>query len=108
MLKSLKSKRTETAIKLGSFAVRRIALSGTPALSRPAELFSQIRVIEPKLFSNWRKFADRYCEAKFGRFGFEAKGAANLEELSAILHNHIMIRLVNYFSKLSLKLFLDA
>ncbi|TKR77705.1 hypothetical protein L596_018627 [Steinernema carpocapsae] len=92
VLKDSKTKRAMSANELGKVAKRTILLSGTPALSRPAELFSQIRVVDPKLFSNFRKFAERYCDGKEGRFGYESKGATNTEELATVLFSCIMIR----------------
>lgn len=73
-------------------ALRLILLTGTPALSRPSELYSQIRIINSKVFPNYRDFAVRYCDGKQGRFCFEAKGCTNSEELSLILTNCIMLR----------------
>jgi len=72
-------------------ANRIILLSGTPALSRPAELFSQIKMIDPKIFPYYKNYASRYCDGKMGRFGFEAKGQSNAEELKAVMEK-IMIR----------------
>lgn len=54
MLKDMKAKRTKAAISLAKKATRVIMLSGTPALSRPAELFSQIRIINDRLFTNFQ------------------------------------------------------
>jgi SWI/SNF-related matrix-associated actin-dependent regulator 1 of chromatin subfamily A len=73
-------------------ATRVLLLSGTPALSRPAELFNQIKAVSPDLFRNFVSFAVRYCDGRQGRFAFEAKGATNTEELAAILEKTIMIR----------------
>lgn len=67
-------------------------LSGTPALSRPVELFSQIRIIDAKIFPNFMGFARRYCDGRDGRFQFEAKGATNSDELAAVLEKSVMIR----------------
>jgi SWI/SNF-related matrix-associated actin-dependent regulator 1 of chromatin subfamily A len=33
-----------------------VCLSGTPAVSRPAELYMQLHAIQPALFSNWHDF----------------------------------------------------
>ncbi|ETN78649.1 hypothetical protein NECAME_10210 [Necator americanus] len=71
MLKDGKAKRTQVALSLSKRASRVILLSGTPALSRPAELFSQIRLVNDKLFPNFHQFAIRYCDGKQGRFCFE-------------------------------------
>jgi len=49
-LKSPKAARTQAAQKLLNSARRVVMLSGTPALSRPAELYPQISAINPKLF----------------------------------------------------------
>jgi len=92
LLKDIKTKRTKVALELARNAERRILLSGTPALSRPSELFSQVRLVDPKIFTNWNEFATRYCELKQGKYGVEAKGATYLNELSTILKHTVMIR----------------
>ncbi|KAL7076057.1 hypothetical protein ACQ4LE_004562 [Meloidogyne hapla] len=91
MLKESKTKRTSVADALAKRANRIILLSGTPALSRPAELFSQIKMINPQIFPFYRPYAFRYCDGRSGRFGFEAKGQSNPEELKAVMEK-IMIR----------------
>ncbi|KAI6189645.1 putative SMARCAL1-like protein [Aphelenchoides bicaudatus] len=88
LLKDKKTRRTQVAVR----AQRRILLSGTPALSRPVELFTQIKLVNPNIFTNWLKFAERYCDLRKGRFGLEAKGAKHLNELALILEHAVMIR----------------
>ncbi|CAO4369008.1 unnamed protein product [Caenorhabditis nigoni] len=92
MLKDGKARRTKVATDLAKIAIHVILLSGTPALSRPSELFTQIRLIDHKLFTNFHEFAIRYCDGKQGRFCFEAKGCTNSEELAAIMFRRFMIR----------------
>ncbi|KAK6047424.1 helicase protein [Cooperia oncophora] len=92
LLKDNKAKRTQVAHSLAKRATRVILLSGTPALSRPAELYSQVRLVNDRLFPNFHNFATRYCDGKQGRFCFEAKGCTNSEELAAILYKRVMIR----------------
>ncbi|PAV57958.1 hypothetical protein WR25_04407 [Diploscapter pachys] len=92
MLKAGSSQRTKAATAISKVAKRVILLSGTPALSRPSELFSQVRLVDKKLFPNFRKFAYKYCDGKMGQFTFEAKGCKNSGELKAILMKRIMIR----------------
>jgi SNF2 family DNA or RNA helicase len=60
-LKSGKAKRTLALLPLLQSAARTILLSGTPALSRPAELFTQIQAVSPKLFANFAQYGKRYC-----------------------------------------------
>lgn len=48
-------------------------------------------MIDPKIFPSYKPYALRYCDGKAGRFGFEAKGQSNPEELKAVMEK-IMIR----------------
>lgn len=104
MLKELNAKRTNAAFSLSKKAKRVLLLSGTPALSRPAELFAQIRLIDPNIFPNFRDYAMRFCNGKFktdedGEFLLDKRGVpmldvfgiSNPEELSNKLSS-IMIR----------------
>ena len=49
-IKDYKTARYKSSEKISTKAKRLILLSGTPALSRPIELYSQISLIAPKLF----------------------------------------------------------
>jgi SWI/SNF-related matrix-associated actin-dependent regulator of chromatin subfamily A-like protein 1 len=60
-LKSRSAKRTKAIDALVTLAKRVILLSGTPALSRPEELYPQIRCLQPNLFPSFHPFAIRYC-----------------------------------------------
>jgi len=92
MLKDRKAKRTIVASSLAKNAQRVLLLSGTPALSRPAELFTQLRLLDSKTFHSFVDFAMRYCDGRQGRFGLEAKGCTNSTELAVILQRTCMIR----------------
>ncbi|OTF71458.1 SWI/SNF subfamily A-like protein [Euroglyphus maynei] len=99
-IKSDDSKRTNIATQVARSCSRIILLTGTPALSRPIELFPQINLIAPDLFPSRHSFGLRYCKAKqytFQKNGrpisiWNYKGADNLDELRIILENTIMIR----------------
>ncbi len=71
---------------------RAILLTGTPALSRPVEIFNLVHALHPEMFSNFYDFVKRYCDAKPGPFGLETGGSSNLEELHLVLQEHAMIR----------------
>lgn len=90
-LKNLKTKQTRNAIKLSEGASRVVLLTGTPALSRPAELFTQLHIID-KSFSTWFQFTKRYCGGRNSAFGWQANGCENTEELNALLSKKFMIR----------------
>ncbi len=68
-------------------------LTGTPILSKPAELWTLIQACDPKgLGRAWEKYAFRYCEAEHGAFGLDSSGASNLDELGRILRERFMVR----------------
>ncbi|XP_017151905.2 SWI/SNF-related matrix-associated actin-dependent regulator of chromatin subfamily A-like protein 1 [Drosophila miranda] len=90
-LKNSKAKCTAVAKRLTDQAKRVVLLSGTPALSRPVELFTQLQLIDSK-FLNFKEFSTRYCDGKQSQFGWDANGQSNLEELKVILILKYMIR----------------
>eukprot|EP00898_Chlorokybus_atmophyticus_P003073 jgi/Chlat1/3767/Chrsp259S03908 len=88
-LKNRSAKRTEAALPILQKAKRVILLTGTPALARPLELFTQLSALHPKAFKNFNEYADRYCQG--GTFGY-GTGASNLRELHAMLESVFMVR----------------
>jgi uncharacterized protein (DUF3820 family) len=91
-IKNPKSLRSKACLPLIGAARRALLLSGTPALSRPAELFTQLSSLQPQMFSSRRAFEDRFCDRKPGRFGVDVSGASNLAELNMVLGHTVMIR----------------
>jgi SWI/SNF-related matrix-associated actin-dependent regulator 1 of chromatin subfamily A len=92
LIKSYNAKRTACIKPICERANRVILLSGTPALSRPAELYSQISAVDPKLLPNWTQFGMRYCAGYYAKYRMNYDGASNLAELHLLLENTIMIR----------------
>ncbi|KAH8410144.1 hypothetical protein KR009_006836 [Drosophila setifemur] len=90
-LKNSKAKCTAVAKRLTDQAKRVVLLSGTPALSRPLELFTQLQLVDTK-FMNFMEFTTRYCDGKQSTFGWDATGQSNLEELKIILTLKYMLR----------------
>ena len=58
-----------------------LLMSGTPQLSRPEELYTQLHAVAPGRFGTYRGFTARHCGGEQGRFGWECRGATNIEEL---------------------------
>jgi SWI/SNF-related matrix-associated actin-dependent regulator 1 of chromatin subfamily A len=65
-LKSQKAKRTKVILPMLKKSNRAILLSGTPALSRPIELFSQLHALDSRRWSSEGEFGKRYCRPKPG------------------------------------------
>lgn len=92
-LKNPRAKRTKTILPMLHNARRAIMLSGTPALSRPYELFPQLNAIDPYSWASPKEFGKRYCRSKRKRSGGgEYRGATNISELHALLKGTLMIR----------------
>lgn len=90
-LKNFKAKCTSVAQDLAKKAKRVILLSGTPAVSRPMELFTQLQMLDRNFFQ-FKEYSSRYCAGKQTNFGWDASGQSNLAELSLLLAAKFMIR----------------
>ena len=95
-IKDFKSARTKALEPLLKATKHLILLSGTPALSRPIELFPQISALQPRLFRYVSEFGNRYCDGKMKRFGErevpDYSGSSHMSELSLLLAERCMIR----------------
>jgi SWI/SNF-related matrix-associated actin-dependent regulator 1 of chromatin subfamily A len=91
-LKSDTSSRTVAAKELSSSCSHVIPLSGTPIVNRPIEFYSTINMVNPKLFTSWWQYTQRFCGRKRTPFGWDVNGATNKDELHKILSQTIMIR----------------
>ena len=90
--KNNQAKRTKAVKKLGKNIPHIIALSGTPIVNRPIEIFNALKLVDDTVMPNMWSFAHRYCNAKHNGFGWDFNGASNIEELHEKLTNSIMIR----------------
>ena len=102
-LKNPRAARTKALLPLLKSARSAILISGTPALSRPIELYTQLHALMPRMWQNEKDFSKRYCKptkektangtaAERKRYGAEKKGASHTQELHIVLSNSIMIR----------------
>lgn len=95
-LKNAKALRTKAVAAIMKKMNYNIALTGTPVLNKPVELYSLLKCLgclhlfEP--YGDYRSFAFRYCNAFEGMWGMDVSGASNLEELNLRLRSTIMIR----------------
>jgi len=69
-----------------------LALSGTPLLNRPIELFPTLNIIQPKVFPARRVFGDDYCGPEWTPWGLKYNGATNTKKLHRLLTNSCMVR----------------
>jgi SWI/SNF-related matrix-associated actin-dependent regulator of chromatin subfamily A-like protein 1 len=91
-VKSRKAKRYKALRRLSKSFKYIIAISGTPLVNRPSELWTTLNIIRPDLYPSFNVYAHRYCKPKLRRWGWEYKGASNIRELHRGLNNNLMIR----------------
>ena len=96
-LKSRDAQRTKLALPVLASARRCIMITGTPALSRPVELFTLLTTVAPKAteWASYSQFVQRFCDARQVWFGrnrrLDVSGSSNREELHRAL-SRLMVR----------------
>lgn len=94
-LKSHKTKRSKAIAPLVKSIPKALLLSGTPALNRPVELYSQVHMLYPKIFPKFKQYAERYCDGKMSPMGFyDTSGMSNNYELKWLIRKVCLIRRV--------------
>lgn len=84
--------RTKEITKLLHNANACILMSGTPQENRPSELFNQLHILYPRIFTSRQVYTERYSEGHINKFGkWDERGAKHLDELS-ITMDHVMFR----------------
>ena len=91
-VKDAKAKRTKALLPVLKRATRCVLLSGTPALNRPKDLFTQLDALKPGSFGTFNDFAKRYCDARRLPWGWDCSGGSNLDELHSMLVRGFMHR----------------
>lgn len=91
-MKERSAKRTQAAKELCKGAPHIIALTGTPVVNRPSEMFNTLQMLEPIRWSSFWKFAKKYCGAYQSRWGWVYDGSSHTDELNQLLTQTVMIR----------------
>jgi len=91
-IKNISAQRTKLTMMLARKAPHSLLLSGTPLLSRPVELFTGLQVMDPLNWSNWYSYTSRYCQGHRTYFGWDARGASNIRELSERINRYFLRR----------------
>ncbi len=91
-LKDYSAQRTKAVIALSRKVKNSIALTGTPLMNRPKEAYSQVQLVNPKIFPVFLDYGKRFCGAHHTGYGWDFSGASHLDELDVKLRQSIMIR----------------
>lgn len=90
-VKNRKAKRTVLCKQIQADV--KLALTGTPILNKPVELWSILNWLAPEIWpkSSFMRYAYRYCGAYQGKWGMVMDGATHLDELRMHL-SYLMTR----------------
>jgi SWI/SNF-related matrix-associated actin-dependent regulator 1 of chromatin subfamily A len=91
-IKNNHAKRTKVIKRLCKNIPKIIGLSGTPIENKPVEIYNIVNILNPYIFPNFISFAQEYCGAKKGRYGWDFNGSTNMKKLNLILKETVMIR----------------
>ena len=92
VLKNRTTRRTQALRPLLKRCPHALLLSGTPALSRPSEMYSQVEMLDGRLFPRFHDYGLRYCDGHQTQWHWSYDGASNLRELHLVLRRAVMIR----------------
>jgi len=90
-LKNSRAKRTKIMYGKNGLvdrADRVWLMTGTPVMNRPVEIFPMLRRFMPGQlgkYADYMNFTKKYCSGYMGKFGWDATGASNVDELAKIL-----------------------
>mgnify|MGYP002413516133 CR=1 FL=1 len=91
-LASSTTQRTKAVRQLADGVPHLVAMSGTPLVNQPTELWPTLNLIDCEAFPNFRRFAARYSRPEFTPWGVKYKGARRLKELHSLLKSRYMVR----------------
>ena len=97
-LKNHAAKRAKAVWLRNGYAdisIHRWMMTATPVLNRPVELHAMLKKLCPDRlggYLNYIAYTQRYCDGKDGKWGYEALGAENLEELAGRLDGFMLRR----------------
>jgi SWI/SNF-related matrix-associated actin-dependent regulator of chromatin subfamily A-like protein 1 len=91
-VKNVTTGRGSAALKLAQVIPHVLVLTGTAIKNRPKDLHGILSMVEPGEWGTKKAFEVRYCDGKQGKFGWEAKGLTNIDELRERMEPLYMIR----------------
>ena len=91
-LQDLRTQRTKNTRELCQGVPNVLALSGTPIINRPKEIWPTLNILRSDLYPSFWKFGFKFCAPKRTFWGWDFRGASNLDELRKGLKRFVMIR----------------
>jgi SWI/SNF-related matrix-associated actin-dependent regulator of chromatin subfamily A-like protein 1 len=90
--KNGRTQRTKRMRSLTKKSDHVIELTGTPIMNCPAELYSPLVILDPKMPYNKMGFDKEYCGAYWSDYGYVNTGATHLDKLHKWLFRNYLMR----------------
>lgn len=90
--KNAKAQRSKAFANIARGAERKLLLTGTPIENAPMELYNLLQILTPNQWGSPIKFGCRYAAGYQDEWGWNFKGASNLQELQDRLRATCMVR----------------
>lgn len=88
-----KTKRGKAGWGLAEKIEKTILLTGTPVTNRPMELYPLLNMIDPAGWNNKFWFEKEYAAGEYTEYGWNNKGASNLDKLHKRIQPYVVRRL---------------
>jgi SWI/SNF-related matrix-associated actin-dependent regulator 1 of chromatin subfamily A len=92
LISNPRAQRSRAARKLCKRRPYVLALSGTPLMNKPIELFNILNILCPAVFNSRREYIDEYCDPTWTPWGVKYTGATNTKQLHDLLIDTCMVR----------------
>ena len=73
-LRNYRTKQSQAIYRIGKVASKVYALTGTPAVNHPSDVFGILRLLNPSKYPSYWQFIDRYFVSNEGMWGREVLG----------------------------------
>lgn len=93
-LRNYKTRQSQSLYALAKLAQHIYPMTGTPAVNHPSDVFGILKLLQPKKFTSFWQFADRYFGYVEGRFGRDLLSLKKdkLEEFTMLLETNSIQR----------------
>jgi len=91
-LRNVKTLRTKKTREVCRPCPHILALSGTPLVNRPAELWPTLNILRPDLYPSFWSYARSHCSPVLTHWGWRFDGATDLQTLHRNLLKQLMVR----------------
>ncbi len=91
-LRNYSSARTRAIRHFSKRVARVLVLTGTPLANKPQDLWPICNIVDPSLFPSRQDFLTEFTHMRLAWWGWDSKGAKNLDRMHKILTDTIMIR----------------